>query len=211
MHRIRAFPLSTTVPMLALLGLGFGPGATLTSAALAQGQGKFVVEKIAEKPIAALPDGEIFWTIETFDALDAAEAAVGATSIAAEIDGKAWLFTLGPEDAVGHGGQLVASVGPIQRFDAGSYKLQINAPKAPPGAMTTQHSHPGSEVLFVLDGEATVQWPDSTDVLTAGQFGPGQPPHTPMQVTSTGDTDLSGIVMFVVDADQEFARPETLH
>jgi quercetin dioxygenase-like cupin family protein len=191
---------------VALLGLGLVPA----SAALAQGQGKFVVEKIAEKPIEALPEGDLYWTMETFESLDGAEAAVGETGIAAEIDGKAWLFTLGPEDEAGHGGEWVASVGPIQRFDAPTYKLQINAPKAPPEAKTTQHSHPGSEVLYILSGEATVRWQDFTEVIGAGEAGAGQPPHTPMEVTSTGDEDLAGIVMFVVDPSQDFARPETL-
>jgi quercetin dioxygenase-like cupin family protein len=206
MNRNSAIDVSRLLTGLALLGLGIAP----VGAAMAQGQGEFVVEKIAEKPIAALPDGDLYWTIETFAKLDEAEAAVGDTGLAAEIDGKAWLFTLGPQDDDGNGGEVIASVGPIQRFDASGYKLQINAPKAPPGAKTTQHSHPGSEVLYILSGEATVKWPDHTDVIGAGESGAGQPPHTPMEVTSTGEEDLAGIVMFVVDPSQDFARPEQL-
>ena len=90
----------------------------LTFAASAQDAAKFVVTNIAEKPLASLPSGDLYWTAETFSTLTAAEAAMKDTSVAAEIDGKAWLLTLGPEDKVGQGGHWIASIGPIDRFEA---------------------------------------------------------------------------------------------
>lgn len=183
--------------------------ALVVSEGVAQGQGEFVVEKVAEKSIGTLPEGDLYWTAETFASFDEAKAAEGETSVAAEIDGKAWLLTLGPEDAVGHGGEVMATVGPIERFDAPEYLLRINTSDAPPGSMSSVHSHPGSEAMYVLSGEVTVRWPDRTDVLEAGDAGAGQSPHTTMQASSTGDEKLRGLIMFVVDPTQEFAKPET--
>jgi quercetin dioxygenase-like cupin family protein len=173
-------------------------------------QGEFVVEKVAEKSIDALPEGDLYWTAETFASLDEAKAAGSDASIVAEVDGKAWLLTIGSEDPVGHGGEWVASVGPLTRFDAPDYMLRINVSHAPPGSKTSIHSHPGSEAIQVLSGEATVRWPDHTDVVGAGESLAGQPPHTPMEATSTGDEDLVELIMFVVDPTQDFAKPETL-
>ena len=187
------------------------PAVGLAGAASAQDAPKFVVTKVAEKPLAGLPPGDLYWTAETFPTLDAAKAATTDTAVAVEIDGKAWLLTLGPEDKVGHGGQWMTSIGPIDRFEAPSYMLRINVSDAPPGTETSVHSHPGSEAMYVMSGEATVSWPGKTSVIKAGEGSPGQPPHTPMLAASTGDDTLKELIMFVVDPSQEFARPETMN
>ncbi len=183
----------------------------LTGTASAQDAPKFVVTKVAEKALTSLPKGDLFWTAETFATLDAAKAATTETAVAVEIDGTAWLLTLGPEDKVGHGGRWMTSIGPIDRFDAPSYMLRVNVSDAPPGTETSVHSHPGSEAMYVMSGEATVRWPNKTSVIAAGEGSPGQPPHTPMLAASTGDETLKELIMFLVDSSQEFAKPAEMH
>jgi mannose-6-phosphate isomerase-like protein (cupin superfamily) len=183
------------------------PAIGLAGSASAQDAPKFVVTKVAEKPLDGLPPGDLYWTVETFPTLDAAKAATTDNAVAAEIDGMAWLLTLGPEDKVGHGGQWMTSIGPIDRFEAPSYMMRINVSDAPSGTATSVHSHPGSEAMYVMSGEATVRWPDKTSVIKAGEGSPGQPQHTPMLATSTGDDTLKELIMFVVDPSQEFASP----
>lgn len=195
--------------------VAFGPvGAAMlamtTALAAPAAAQDFVVERVAEKPLAALPEGDLYWTAETFASIGEAEAAAGDTSLAAEVGGKAWLLTIGPEDPTGHGGEWVGSIGPITRFDAPEYTMRINVSDAPPGSTTSTHSHPGSEAIYVLSGEATIRWPEHTDVVGAGQALAGQPPHTPMQASSTGDETLVELIMFVVDSTQDFSRPEHL-
>ena len=51
------------------------PAVGLAGAASAQDAPKFVVTKVAEKPLAGLPPGDLYWTAETFSTLDAAKAA----------------------------------------------------------------------------------------------------------------------------------------
>ena len=109
------------------------PAIELAGAASAQDAPKFVVAKVAERPLTGLPPGDLYWTAETFPTLDAAQAVTTETAVAVEIDGVAWLLTLGPEDKVGHGGHWMTSIGPIDRFDAPSYMLRINVSDAPPG------------------------------------------------------------------------------
>jgi hypothetical protein len=41
----------------------------------------------------------------------------------------------------------------------------------------------------------------------AGQSAPGHGADTPMQVSSSGTTDLHSLVMFVVDASKPFSSP----
>lgn len=187
------------------------PAVELVGVASAQDAPKFVVNKVAEKLLAGLPPGDLYWTVETYWTLDAAKTATADTAVTVEIDGMAWLLTLGPEDKVGHGGDWMMSIGPIDRFEAPSYMLRINVSDAPPGTTTSVHSHPGSEAIYVMSGETTVRWPGKTSVIKAGEGSPGEPPHTPMLAASTGDSTLKELIMFLVDPSQDFARPETMN
>lgn len=168
---------------------------------------KFVVTAVAEKKIAQLPAGPLYWKIETFPTLAQAQAAVGPTSLAAEISGKVWLFTLGAKGAPGHGGTPVAEVGPVPHLTAPAYLLRINHAGGPPGAKTRVHSHPGSEAFYVLKGRMGQKTPKGTAYAEAGQSMNGHDAGTTMQVFNPGTVDLDQLVMFVVDATKPFSVP----
>jgi hypothetical protein len=70
-------------------------------------QEEFVVEPVAEKTVTELPAGPLYWHVENFPALPDAEAAAGPLSMAADVEGKVWLFTLGPKGTPTHGGSMV--------------------------------------------------------------------------------------------------------
>ncbi len=180
-------------------------------AATAQDQAEFVVQKVAEKPLSALPEGELYWHAETFGTIEEAKAAETPQGVAAEAGGKAWLLTLGAKDLPGGGGEPVATVGPIDRFDAPEYLMRVNVSDAPPGAKTSIHSHPGSEAIYILSGEATIRWPDRTDIVSAGETLAGAAPDTAMEAASTGDEKLVELIMFLVDSSEPFSSPAELH
>jgi hypothetical protein len=182
-------------------------GVLSPSAALAQ---KFVVKSVAEKKIAQLPAGPLFWKIENFPTLERAQAAAGPTSLAAEVSGKVWLFTIGPKGAAGHGGTHVIEIGPVHAITAPEYLLRINHAGGPPGAKTPVHSHPGSEAFYVLAGRLGQRTPHGVSYAEAGQPMNGHSPGTAMEVFNPGTTDLDQLVMFVVDATQPFSVPAKL-
>ena len=121
--------------------------------ATAAAQAEFVVTPVAERTVAELPAGPLYWQVETFPALADAEAAAGPLSLTAEVEGKAWLFTLGAKGAPAHGGSVVAEIGPLVDVSAPEYLLRVNTGVAPPGAKTAVHTHPGTEAFFVLEGQ----------------------------------------------------------
>jgi quercetin dioxygenase-like cupin family protein len=179
----------------------------MSAAALAQ---KFNVTPVAEKKVTQLPTGPLFWRIDTFPTLAEAQAAAGSTALAAEVAGKAWLFTLGPAGGAAPGGSKVAEIGPVPQISASEYLLRINSTGGPPGVKTPVHAHPGSETFYVLTGELTQQTPDGTHHVSAGQSMLGHPPGTPMQVSNSGSGDLTALVMFVADATKPFSSPATM-
>jgi len=168
------------------------------------------VTPLVEKTVTQLPPRPWFWRIDNFPNLAQAEAAAGPTALAVQAEGKAWLFTLGPPGGSSPGGSKVAEIGPVPSISAPEYLLRINRAGGAPGVKTSVHSHPGSETFYVLTGELTQETPDGTHRVAAGQSMLGHPAGTPMEVSSSGNGNLSALVMFVVDAAKPFSSPATM-
>jgi hypothetical protein len=166
-----------------------------------------VIKTLAEKKVADLPPGQLFWRIESFTAREQAQTAAGTWALVAESAGKVWLFTLGPAGGASAGGAKVAEVGPIPRIAAPEYLLRINEASGPPGSTTPVHTHAGSEAFFVLAGEQSIRSPHGAMHVRTGQPEAGHGADVPMQVSSSGTTDLHALVMFVVDATKPFSSP----
>lgn len=173
-------------------------------------QQALVIRPLAERKVADLPSGELFWRIESYPSKEAAQAAAGTWSLVAEAAGKVWLFTLGSAGGSSPGGTKVAEVGPVARVSAPQYLLRINEASGPPGSVTPPHSHPGSEAFYVLAGEQTVRGAHGTIVVKAGTPEAGHGAGMAMQVSSSGSSELRSLVMFVVDASQPFSSPASL-
>jgi len=198
-------------------------GSFLPSAP-AHAQQKFIVKPVAEKRLKELPPGPWYWRVENFPSLADAHAAIGhgrwnpntvsydaVPALAAEVQGKAWLFTLGPKDGSTPGGTKIADIGPVPEISASDYLLRINHTGGAPGVKTPVHSHPGSESFYILSGSLSQRSPHGVRRVEAGQFMLGQGADMAMEVSSSGSTELHALVMFVVDASKPFSRPATLH
>jgi hypothetical protein len=185
----------------------------LLSAASAQqpaAGAQFVVKPVSEKKVGQLPPGPWYWLVENFPTLAQARAAAGPTSLAVDVAGKTWLFTLGPKGGSTPGATKVTEIGPVPPITAPEYLLRINNAGGPPGAKTSVHTHPGSETFYVLTGQLSQQTPHGVSHTDAGNSMTGHGPDMPMMVSSTGAGDLNVLVMFVVDATRPFSSPAKL-
>ena len=201
----RSVAWHSIVTMLAVgaIGLVFSPSTSLA-------QTKLEIKPVAEKRLKELPDGSLYWRLETFSTLAQAQAAAGPTSLAAEVGGKVWLFTLGATGGATGGGGKVVEIGPVPPITAPEYLLRINHAVGPPGAKTPVHTHPGSEAFYVLAGRLGQRTPHGVSHADAGQTMNGHGADTPMEVFSAGTVDLNQIVLFVVDATRPFSSPAKL-
>lgn len=173
----------------------------------ATAQEAFVVKSVAEKKLKQLPPGPLYWQIEKFPTLAQAQAAESPTSLAAEVAGKVWLFTLGPKGNFIRGGVKVIEIGPVPSITAPEYLLRINYASGSPGAKTAVHTHPGSEAFYVLTGELGQRTPNGVGHVTARHAMRGHVSDVPMEVFSSGTSNLNALVMFVVDATRPFSSP----
>jgi hypothetical protein len=188
----------------ALLALATGLFLSLSPLAAQQ---PLIIKPVTEKKLKQLPPGQLYWRIETLPTLAQAQAATGETSLAAEISGKSWLFTLGPKGGATPGASKVVEIGPVPVFTAPEYLLRINHASGPPGAKTPVHSHPGSEVFYVLSGRLGQRTRHGVMHADAGQPMNGHGADMAMEVFSAGATELDQLVMFVVDATRPFSSP----
>jgi len=191
---------------------------TLQSAVASEGV--YVVKPVAGKKVKQLPAGPLYWRVENFPTLAQAQAAIppdrwnpdtvsndSALSLAAEVAGKVWLFTLGPKGGSTPGGTKVAEVGPVPVIAASEYLLRVNHGYGPPGAKTPVHTHPGSEAFYVVAGRLGQKTAHGVAHVDAGQTMNGHNADMVMQVFNSGTTDLTALIMFVVDANRPFSTP----
>ena len=199
----------------------FGISALMPFPAIAQA--KYVVKPVAEIKIKQLPNGPLYWRIENFPSVADAKAATGpfrwnpdtvsydgSPWLVAEVAGKVWLFTLGPKGGATPGGSRVAEIGPVPRITAPEYLLRVNYGSGPPGSRTPQHSHPGSEAFYVIEGQLGQRTPQGIGHVDAGHTMNGHDAGMPMEVFNSGTTDLTALIMFVVDATKPFSVPTAL-
>ncbi len=171
---------------------------------------QYLIEPVAEARLTQIPSGPLYWRVETFPTLAQASAARGPASLAAEVAGTAWLFTLGPKGGSTPGARRAAEIGPVPTISAPEYLLRVNHISGSPGAKTPVHTHPGSETFFVLSGRLGQRTPHGMVSVEAGQSMAGHAPGMPMEVSSNGASDLDALVMFVLDASQPFSSPARL-
>lgn len=187
-----------------LLGLAVAVAAPAWAQAA---EPEFKVTPVAETIVERLPDGPLFWRVETYADLTAAKAAAGPLSLAVDVEGKGFLLTLGPKGAASAGATKLAEIGPVPRIEARRHLLRINRAGGPPGARTPVHTHPGSEAFYVLKGQLTQKTSHGAAKLGAGAAMNGHAPGMVMQLESTGTEPLDQLVMFDVDADKPFSSP----
>lgn len=168
---------------------------------------KFFVEPVGEKKVTELPAGLLYWRLENFPTLAQAEDAAGPTSLAAEVAGNIWLFTLAAKDGATPGGTWVAEIGPLPPFSADEYLLRVNRAGGPPGARSPIHTHPGPEMFYVLSGKIDQKTPYGVAYAEAGTTMVGHAGDTPMEVFKAGEVDLEELAIFVVDANRKFSSP----
>jgi quercetin dioxygenase-like cupin family protein len=203
--------------ILALSFLGIG---NLSAPSPVAAQAQYTVRPVAEIKVKQLPKGELFWRVESFPTLEKAKAAApsyrwnpdtvsydGLPSLTAEAVGKAWLFTLGPKGGTTAGGTKVAEIGPVPPLSAPEYPLRVNYGHGPPGAKTPVHMHPGSEAFYVVAGRLGQRTSQGVMNVEAGHSMNGHSAGMTMEVFNSGTTELTALIMFVVDATKPFSEP----
>lgn len=157
----------------------------------------------ARQELGSLPrDTLLYWHIDSFPALAAAEAARTLRSTAVQSLGSAWLFTIAEKGWQATGGEHVAVIGPLPMFKADSFAAVYMEGVFEPGMKTAAHRHPGAEAWYTLTGEQCLETPGGKMVQKAGDPGVMVPGGEPMILVGTGTTIRRSLVLILQDATQ---------
>jgi len=157
----------------------------------------------AQKRVASLPAGPLYWRVETFPTAAEARAAEGPTGLAMEAEGKGWLFTLMSKDeetADAPRGTRLTEIGPVSLPEAPEYLLQIAEQTRAPGNVGATHSHPGVESWYIVAGEQALRLPTGVVRAGAGEGLVGPAANVPLQILNVGGGERRAFNLFALDA-----------
>lgn len=160
---------------------------------------------LEDKLMPAGLTGPLLWHIDRFDTFERARAAVGATSIAMEAGGIAWLMTIEASASNHHGGTHVTHVGPLPLPKADRYSMLVQSALFAPGMYSLRHHHSGVEAVYVIEGEGCYETPGRGFVVRKGDTL-ALPAGTEMRAVVTGSTRRHVLAVIVHDA----AQPATM-
>jgi quercetin dioxygenase-like cupin family protein len=124
---------------------------------------------LARRPLLGSLAKPVYWHIDGFDSLEAAEKAADPDGVAAEAHGSVWLMTVEAQTEEHHGERHAAWIGPPTLPDADRYTMRVQSSLLLPGATTPVHTHSGPEVFYVVDEEQCLETQEVGHRLGAGR------------------------------------------
>jgi quercetin dioxygenase-like cupin family protein len=161
-----------TILILVVLGaitaVGQRPAVTCTENS-PERRGEEGCTILANRPLLGPLPNSLYWHLDRFDSLGAAKKAAGPNGVADEAHGSFWLMTVEAKTEDHHGGHHVVWIGPLALSTANTHSMRVQSSLLMPGGSTPAHTHPGPEVVYVVDGEQCMETP-----MAGHRLGPGQ-------------------------------------
>jgi quercetin dioxygenase-like cupin family protein len=157
--------------------------------------------------LGRLPQGGIFWHLDTYPTRAAAEAAKGARGTVVESLGKVWLFTIDVSEWRPSAGERVAQIGPVPVNADTEYAAQYMEAIFTPGMTAPAHRHSGPEAWYTLAGETCLETPDGKMIGRAGGAHVIVPGGPPMHLTATGTETRRALVLILHDSSKPATTP----
>lgn len=160
---------------------------------------------VAQEPLASLPDGPLYWHLDTFPDAVAANRARGANGTVLEAYGRTWLLSVAGQAWQPDGGRHVATIGPFRPLtrapQLASYMVATSAPEMDSPA----HTHAGPEIFYVVDGAQCLETPDGAHRVAAGQ-GLAVAGGVPMKLYGAGQGMRRALVLVLHGASEPVVR-----
>jgi len=162
---------------------------------------------IARQVIPELPRAPVYWYLDTYPDLKAAQAAKGPNGTVVESYGKIWVFTIATKGTRPATAARVAEIGPLPVVSAKEYVAAYTEGTYKPGNKSDIHHHPGAEAWHILEGEICVETPAGKKMQRVGDPHVIVPGGVPMQVTASGTQMRRAIVLVLQDASLPRSMP----
>jgi quercetin dioxygenase-like cupin family protein len=156
--------------------------------------------------LGELPAGPLYWHLDIYPTVAAAESAKESGGTVVESYGQVWLFTIAGPDWRPSGGERVSRVGPLPVVAASSHAVVYGEGTFAPGMVSAIHGHPGPEAWYVLEGEQCLETPEGTLIVRAGESGVVRA-GLPMVLAGGGTGRRRAILLVLHDSAQPAGFP----
>ncbi len=158
---------------------------------------------VADGPVGQLPRSLIFWHLDAYPTLTAAEADKGPRGTVFESLGKIWLMTIEDEQWRPAHGTRVSEIGPLEIVAGKRYSAQFLEAIFTPGMTSLTHVHGGPEAWYTVAGETCLETSDGR-MQTGRAGGPAVivPAGLAMHLTATGAVQRRAVVLILYQSDK---------
>ena len=200
-------PLSFHAAALLALGAAFDVSAQICRP-VSERTGEPGCWITAHAVLAELPQGPVFWHLDTYPTRADAEAAKGPRGTVVESLGRTWLLTIDVAGWRPVGGARVAEIGPLEVKSGIRHSAQYMEAIFTPGMTAPAHRHSGPEAWYTLTGETCLETPAGKVIGRAGGSHVIVPGGPPMHLTATGTETRRALVLILHDSAQPPTTPE---
>jgi len=161
---------------------------------------------LADQPVGQLKKSQMFWHLDIYPSLAAAQADRSPRGTVMESLGKAWLSTIEDAEWRSSRGSRVALIGPLPVVQGEEYSAQYMEAIFTPGMKSNTHTHSGPEAWYTIAGETCLESSDGrVQVGRAGGPTVIVPGGLFMHLTATGKDQRRALVLIL----HESSKPPT--
>lgn len=166
---------------------------------------------VTEAKVGELGAGPVYWHVTRLDARSASSLAVDSSVSGTVIDayGRRWLLTIGDSGWRAPIGTHVAAIGPLPVSPGVTYSALYMEASMRPGMKSMIHRHSGAEAWYTMSGETCLETPDGTQVGRRAAPPVIVPGGVPMELTATGSTLRTSLVLILHDSSRPPTTMET--
>jgi len=156
---------------------------------------------LVHQPLGRLPQGPVFWHLDTYPTRQEAETAKGPRGTVVETFGKTWLLTIAERGWRSAGGTRIVEIGPLPLPAAAEFSAMYMEATFAPGGSVAAHRHSEPEAWYTLSGEQCLETPKGRTIAHAGETTiiPG---GSPMALLAIGKETRRSLVLILHDSSQ---------
>jgi quercetin dioxygenase-like cupin family protein len=163
---------------------------------------------LADNSLGQLSESEVYWYLDIYPTLTAAEEAKEPGGTVIQSLGKIWLLTIGKSGwRPAHPGEHAGTVGPIPIDSGSQYSSQFMEATFAPGMHSRIHVHSGAEAWFTLAGKTCLETPKGEVVSYPGGPSVIIPEGLPMKLTAVGNEQRRGLVLILHKSSSPATTP----
>ena len=155
---------------------------------------------IGHRNLSATPKKPLYWHLELFKSVKAAQLGAGPNGTVVTAYGKTWLFTIERREWRSKRGKHIAAIGPLALEPAAAYSVHYLRAIFTPGMTAPAHVHSGPEAFFALTGDSCLETPDGAQVARGPRNKLLVRGGPPMILMAVGKVPRRGFAVIVHDA-----------